>query len=317
MFKTRIQRLTVTGMLIAVGILLPFTTSHGFGVPGTVLLPMHIPALLCGLVCGPLYGAVCGLILPALNSVLTSMPASYPMMPIMAAELTVYGLVGGLLYHKTRIGTWKFGVYIALPVAMLSGRIAYGLTFGLLLLISGQCKVPTVWAAIVTGIPGIVVQLLLIPGILLALRGGQARAKQASIRSALRLIEQDTVACAVIFGDVIARTERGRGIGPILKLHDEGELKGAYVVDKIVGKAAAMIMTHGGVQGCYGVTMSRAAKEWLGAHGVEVACGKLVDVIINREGNGLCPMEQTVQNINDEAEAIEAVRQKRAELMSK
>ncbi len=317
MLKTRIQRLAVTGMLVAVGILLPFATSHGMGVPGTVLLPMHIPALLCGLLCGPWYGAVCGLILPVLNSTLTGMPAIYPMMPIMAAELMTYGLVGGLIYHKTRLGSHKLGVYVALPVAMVCGRIAYGLTFGALLLISGQCKAPTVWAAVVTGVPGIVVQLLLIPAIMLAVAGGQAKGKRAAVRSALHLIEQDTLACAVIDGDVIVRSEQGRGIGPILKLHDEGVLKGACVVDKIVGKAAAMIMTHGGVRECYGVTMSRSAEQWLRAHGVKVAYGKLVEVIINREGNGMCPMEQTVQHMDDEAAAIEALRQKRQELMAR
>ena len=55
--RTRTERLTVTGMLIAVGIILPFAASHGIGIPGNVLLPMHIPVFICGLLCGPLFGA--------------------------------------------------------------------------------------------------------------------------------------------------------------------------------------------------------------------------------------------------------------------
>ena len=47
MIKTKTGKLTATGMLLALGILLPFATSHGMGLPGTVLLPMHIPVLLC------------------------------------------------------------------------------------------------------------------------------------------------------------------------------------------------------------------------------------------------------------------------------
>ena len=152
MLKRKTEKLALTGMLMGVGILLPLATAHGLGLPGTVLLPMHIPVLLCGLVCGPLYGAVCGLLLPILNCALTGMPVLYPMMPIMAMELLTYGLVSGLMLHKTPIGRWKFGVYPAMLIAMVCGRVAYGLTFWVLLMISGQLKVLTVWGAIATGL---------------------------------------------------------------------------------------------------------------------------------------------------------------------
>jgi hypothetical protein len=108
----------------------------------------------------------------------------------------------------------------------------------------------------------------------------------------------------------------GRGIGPVLKLYDEGSLKGAFVVDKIIGKAAAMIMTEGGVKQCYGLTMSRAAYDWLAGHGVKADYRECVDVIINRAGDGMCPMEETVLDLDDAKEGIEALRRKRAELMA-
>ena len=316
MLKTKTQKLTLTGMLMAVGILLPFATAHGMGVPGTVLLPMHIPVLLCGLLCGPLYGAVCGLLLPLLNSVLTGMPALYPMLPIMAAELLVYGLVSGLMLHKTPLGRWKFGVYPAMLTAMVCGRVAYGLTFQLLLIVSGQLKALTVWAAIATGLPGIVVQLLLIPSIVLAVRRTRTPRSCAATQSAIHLIEQNAAACVVIKSGVIERTEQGRGIGPVLKLYDEGALKGSYVVDKIIGKAAAMILTEGGATACHALTMSRAAYDWLTAHGVKATYRECVDVIINRTGDGMCPMEEPVLKIDDAKEGIEALRRKRAELMA-
>ena len=316
MLKTKTQKLTLTGMLMAVGILLPFATSHGLGLAGTVLLPMHIPVFLCGLLCGPLYGAVCGLLLPLLNSVLTGMPALYPMLPIMTAELLVYGAVSGATYHKTPLSRVKFGVYPAMLIAMACGRVAYGLIFQLLLIISGQLKALSVWAAIATGLPGIVVQLLLVPAIVLAIRRYQRVGGRAAAQSAIHLIEQNTAACVVIRAGVIERTEMGRGIGPVLKLYDEGSLKGAFVVDKIIGKAAAMIMTEGGVKQCYGLTMSRAAYDWLTAHGVKADYRECVDVIINRAGDGMCPMEETVLDLDDAKEGIEALRRKRAELMA-
>ena len=316
MIKTKTQKMALTGMLMGVGILLPLATAHGLGLPGTVLLPMHIPVLICGLLCGPFYGAVCGLLLPILNCVLTGMPVAYPMLPIMAMELLTYGLVSGLMLHKTPLARWKFGVYPAMLIAMICGRVAYGLTFQLLLVISGQIKALTVWAAIATGLPGIVVQLLLIPAIVLAVRRTRAPQGCAATQSAIHLIEAGTAACVVIRSGVIERTETGRGIGPVLELYDEGALRGAYVVDKIVGKAAAMILTEGGAVACHALTMSRAAKDWLISHGVKASCRDCVDVIINRAGDGMCPMEETVLHIDNAKEAIEAVRQKRAELMA-
>jgi riboflavin transporter FmnP len=315
MLKSRTKQLAVTGMLLAVGIILPFATTHGLGLAGTVLLPMHIPVLLCGLLCGPLYGAACGFMLPVLNALLTGMPTIYPMMPIMAMELMTYGAVSGWTYHRTPLHRLKFGVYPAMLIAMVCGRVVYGLTFEVLLIISGELKALTVWSAVVTGLPGILVQLLLVPGIVLALRRYIAKGGRATVISAIHLIEQKKVACVVIRNGVIECAEMGRGIGPVLKLYDEGVLKDAYVVDKIIGKAAAMILTQGGVKGCYGLTMSRAAYDWLATHGVKVDCRECVDVIINRAGDGMCPMEETVLNIDDAEEGIEALRRKRAELM--
>ena len=51
------------------------------------------------------------------------MPSVYPMLPIMTAELSVYGLIGGLLLHKTPLKDKKYGVYVALVLAMVAGRI--------------------------------------------------------------------------------------------------------------------------------------------------------------------------------------------------
>ena len=310
--KTKNEKIAVTGMLIALGILLPFATSHGFGIPGTVLLPMHIPVLLCGLLCGPVYGGVCGLLLPVLNCFLTGMPTVYPMMPIMAGELLTYGLVSGLLYGKTKLGRVKLGVYAALPVAMLSGRVVYGLIFHLLLLVSGQLKALTVWAALVTGLPGIVIQLLLIPPVILALQHGKRKASRSAVYSAINLISEGTASCVVIKDNTIVKTQCDRGI----RLYESGLLQDAFVVDKIIGKAAAMVMTLGGVKGCYGVTMSASAVHWLKEHHISVQYETCVDAIINRKGDGICPMEETVKELEDAEAALVALKAKIAELRS-
>jgi len=312
--KTKNEKTAVTGMLIALGILLPFATSHGFGIPGTVLLPMHIPVLLCGLLCGPGYGAFCGLLLPVLNSFLTGMPVMYPMMPIMAGELFTYGLVSGLLFTKTKLRKVKFGVYPALIGAMLCGRVVYGLVFQVLLFISGSLKALTVWAAIVTGIPGILIQLLLIPPVILALQYGRKRATKSAVHSAINLIREGTASCVVIKENTIVKTQCDRGIGPVIRLYESGILQDAFVVDKIIGKAVAMVMTLGGVKGCYGVTMSKSAVQWLKEHHITVQYETCVEAIINRAGDGICPMEETVKEIENAKEALVALKEKIAEL---
>lgn len=311
---SRTKKLTVASMLLALGIILPFATSHGLGIAGTVLLPMHIPVLLCGFLCGPFYGALCGLLLPLLNSVLTSMPALYPMMPIMACELSTYGLVSGLLFCKTKLGEYKVGVYVSLIAAMLCGRLAYGGALSLLLLFDNSIKVLGVWAAFLTGIPGVIVQLLLVPAIVFSTEGFIKMKKENAIQSAKNLIGQGKATCVIVKQGKIINIESGRGVKPIIAMYEQGILTDAVVVDKIIGKAAAMILVLGGAKACYGLTMSRAAVEYLKAHGVHAEYDVLTEHIINRKGDGICPMEQTVAELDDPQEALVALKAKIQEL---
>lgn len=312
--KEQSRRVAVAGMLLAVGILLPFLTAHGFGIPGTVLLPMHLPVLLCGFLCGPVYGALLGFILPFISSLLTAMPVLFPMAPIMTMELTAYGLVTGVLYHRTRLGRWRYGVYPTLLLAMVCGRICYGLTFQALVLVAGELKAATVWTAIAVGAPGILVQLLLIPPIVTAVSGTFAGRRRRAVISAVNLIGEDRAACIVIKDGVIVRSETGRGVAPVIRLCESGVLRDADVVDKVVGKAAAMVMTFGGVRTCHAVTISRPALEWLERHRVRTEYDVCTEYIVNRTGDGMCPMEQTVEELEDDRDIIAILKQKLAEL---
>lgn len=314
MLQTKTQKLTNAGMLIAIGLILPYATSHMFGIPGTVLLPMHIPALLIGFLCGPLYGFLCGLIIPALSSALTGMPAAYPMLPIMLGELATYGLVSGLLYQKTSHLRKRLAIYPVLLTAMVCGRIVYGLIFSILMLAGGQLKALSVWGAIATGLPGIVIQLILIPSVVMALEHGMGRRKMDSLQSAINLIKEETATCVVMKDHKIIKTISGQGIAPVIDLYEQGVLKDAFVADKIIGKAAAMIMVLGGVKEVYGKVMSRAGKEFLESRGVKVSYGQCIDMISNRAGNGICPMERTVMEIEEPAEALTALKETLATL---
>lgn len=122
---------------------------------------------------------------------------------------------------------------------------------------------------------------------------------------------------ALVSDDEIFSTDR-RGIAPLLELAEEGKnLSGFSAADKIVGKAAAMLYCYMEIQEVWAEVMSRAAAAVFEKYGVKYSCANLVDYIINRKGDGMCPMESTVADINSPAEAIRALRAKLNELTAK
>lgn len=167
MKKVNVKKLVISAMLLALGMVLPFFTAQLKEI-GDTLLPMHIPVMLCGLICGWQYGLVVGFMLPVLRSVLIGMPPLYPNALWMALEIATYGFVIGFIYaksHKNKI-SW---VYISLLAAMLSGRIVWGVVKALLLGIKGSSFTLTafIMGGFVDAFPGIVLQLLLIPAVML------------------------------------------------------------------------------------------------------------------------------------------------------
>ena len=167
--KKATKNMTLSAMFLALGLVLPFLTGQ---IPqiGSMLLPMHIPVMLCGLICGWQYGAVVGFIMPLLRSALFGAPVMFPAATAMAFELMTYGLVAGLMYGLSR---WQciVALYRSLIVAMLAGRAVWGVVQVIQLGFSGS---EFTWAAFMSGaflnaVPGIVIQLILIPAIMAAL----------------------------------------------------------------------------------------------------------------------------------------------------
>jgi hypothetical protein len=166
----KIKKLTLSAMFLAIGMVLPSVLG---GIPqvGKMLLPMHIPVLLCGLICGWEYGLTVGVILPLLHSAVFGMPVMFPMGVSMACELGTYGAVAGLMYLVRSKWRCIFALYRALITAMIAGRIVWGLVSAVLYGVAGQ---PFGWKMFVTGaltmaVPGIIIQLVLIPALMLAL----------------------------------------------------------------------------------------------------------------------------------------------------
>lgn len=165
-----VHKITYSALFMALGLVLPFFTGQLRQI-GNMLLPMHFPVFLCSFICGWKYGFLIGLLLPLFRSVLFGMPAMYPMAIGMLFELGTYGFVAGFLYEKR---PWKCikSLYISLITAMILGRIMWGVAQMMLLGLQGKFFTWELFlsGAIVTAIPGILLQLLLIPALMLTLK---------------------------------------------------------------------------------------------------------------------------------------------------
>ena len=156
-------------MFLAIGFALPFLTGQ---IPqvGSMLLPMHLPVLLCGFLCGGVWGAVVGFVAPLLRSVLVGMPPMFPPAVSMAFELAAYGLVSGLVWRRVK-HTLPM-MYAALVTAMVAGRLVWGAVRFVLAGLTGSSFPFSAFlsGALLTAVPGIIAQLILIPLILTALQ---------------------------------------------------------------------------------------------------------------------------------------------------
>lgn len=165
-----IYNLVLSAMFLAIGYILPFFTGQIQQI-GSMLLPMHIPVMLCGLICGWKYGLIIGAILPITRSMIFGMPVLFPNAVAMAFELATYGFVIGFLFERARFKC-ALSLYRRLIIAMLSGRAVWGIAMVILIGIgaNGFTLGAFVTSAFINGIPGILLQLILIPSIMRVLK---------------------------------------------------------------------------------------------------------------------------------------------------
>lgn len=163
------KKIVYAGLFLALGLILPFLTGQIQSI-GNKLLPMHIPVLICGFVLGWKYGLVVGFTVPLLRSILFGMPPMFPVAIAMAFELATYGLMTGLLYKalpKKNIYT-----YLSLIVSMMLGRIVWGIASMFLFGMAGMefTKQIFIGGAFLNAIPGIILQLLIVPALVIGLK---------------------------------------------------------------------------------------------------------------------------------------------------
>ncbi len=157
--KNATKNLSIAGLLIAVGVVLPIAF-HSFAYGGRIFLPMHIPVLLAGFLLPWGYACIVGAVTPLLSFLFTSMPP-VPNVFTMMAELFAYALFVSIFYKK-----FKWGIYQSLILSMLIGRVVSILANWLIIVAIMHKSLilkEVLYALFVTGLPGIAIQLVLIP----------------------------------------------------------------------------------------------------------------------------------------------------------
>ncbi|WP_416182183.1 ECF transporter S component [Acidaminococcus timonensis] len=318
MVEQRQSFLPRAGLLVALGILIPFVTGHGFGMAGNILLPMHFTVLLSGFLLGPQGGLLVGVMTPILSSLLTGMPPAFPMLPAMVGELGTYGLATGALWQRGK------GLYISLLGAMVLGRVVHALLMACFIAWQGKAIGFSLLFFLVQGIPGTVLQLVLLPAILRRLGLERPAATETDLcrptpavlqkgNDSMETLIQEQMEQILHHGQSIALiknhnvifTDRSRGVMPLLKLLDKQPelLRDALVVDKIIGKAAAMLLTLGGVKEIHTYMLSQNGRAFLERHHIPVTAQCDIDMIQNRQKDGICPFEKSVLDTEDLEEA--------------
>ncbi len=166
--QKNMTNLALSAMFLALAFVMPFLTGQ---VPqiGSMLCPMHIPVILCGFVCGAPWGMAVGFVAPLLRSLILGMPTLYPVAFAMAFELAAYGLMTGLLYRA--FPKKKGYIYCSLIISMIIGRFVWGaIRFISMGLDASKFGFEAFWAgAVVNAIPGIILQIVIIPVVIILL----------------------------------------------------------------------------------------------------------------------------------------------------
>ena len=158
-----IFKMVLAALFLALGYVMPFLTGQ---IPeiGAMLCPMHLPVLLCGFICGWKWGLGVGFVTPLFRSLTLGMPPLFPTAVCMAFELAAYGALAGALHRI--FPRKKPYIYCSLLIAMIVGRLIWGaVSFVCIVGIKGGSFTLSAFiaGAVTNAIPGIIVQIILVP----------------------------------------------------------------------------------------------------------------------------------------------------------
>ncbi len=164
-----LKKWILSGVFLALCYLLPFVTGQLPQI-AQAISPMHIPVLICGFACGWPYGLLVGFLGPLLRSLLVGMPAFPANAVPMAFELAAYGFFAGLFYKLLSKKT--INIYVALILAMLLGRVVWGIAKYIVASAMGSAFTFQMFlaGAFINAVPALVLHIVLIPLVVIALQ---------------------------------------------------------------------------------------------------------------------------------------------------
>lgn len=133
--------------------------------------------------------------------------------------------------------------------------------------------------------------------------------------NAKNILKEGTFTCVLCKGESFYTSE-DRGIKPLVSWYLSGEDFGLYsAADKVVGKGAAFVYLLLQIKNIYADVISESALKLLNNNGLYVEYNKLVPNIINRKGDGICPFEEAVLNVEDKEKAFKIIMDKIEQMM--
>lgn len=130
------------------------------------------------------------------------------------------------------------------------------------------------------------------------------------IELAKKILKDNNYTCVVVQGKDVVMTSCDRGVKPLMQLYKSEKSKAISLVlaDKVIGRAAAFLAVLCGITSIYTVVISEEAKKVLSVYQIPVTYEKEVPYIINRSGDGKCPMEELSEDVKEPLEMYHKIK---------
>lgn len=298
----KVEKIVFSGILIAIGVILPIIFHLIPGNIGLIILPIHYSAYLAGGFFGPIIGLCVGCLTPILSYFITGMP-NFPMFIIISLETACYGLIFGFLYYKK-----KYNIYISFVTSMISGRLvnfinAYFIANLLFAQASQAFQLGNILYNFSIGLIGASIQFLVIP--IVIKRVNQAFPFDNNFTHIFNYLKPNKT-CVLINNSKIIYESNENSIKPLIKYLLENGIpnENTILIDKIVGIAIANVILYCNIKTVYTQIISKPALDLLKNNQVDVYFEKLVDNILRYDKVDICPMEKKLLTINSPQEAV-------------
>lgn len=130
-----------------------------------------------------------------------------------------------------------------------------------------------------------------------------------NLKKAIAMLKADNIRLAMTDGDTVF-TSDVRGVYTLIELIEKGEyrLSDFSAADKVIGRGAALLYAKMKIREVHGIVMSEKAKEIFELYSVPYSCDTVVPFIINRKGDGMCPVEKATESIIDCEKAYSVIK---------